>query len=451
MSTRVSLILVFVALCGVDARAQGVDLSSSIDSYVQPYVQTRNFSGVVLVERNGKAVFERAYGLADQDKKIRNSPQTRFHVASISMQFTAVAVLRLIDEGQVRLEDPVAQYVPGIPGAEKITVRDLLVQRSGLPDINSMPDYDDVLQQHQTPESLVVHIQGQPLQFEPGTKFVREEHSAYNLLALIIEKKTGLPFKDAMQRLVFEPFGLAHSGIDDDFASAIEMAKGYAPERTYGLKPAKTIHWSGKTGNASAFATASDQASWVLKVFHGDKLSVPARDAILDTSMKVGYGWMRGRSERFGGTAYYMNGRAPGFASFVLYLPESETTVVVLSNIYSSATTTIGYDIAATALGLPYEQFAVGKMSASRLNSSVADFQFGADFYQASARVKLRVEGSELFLVWPSGDRSALIPMEGDRFLDRSYWEEVRIERDDSGAPRALTYDHFRGEALPSR
>jgi len=322
------------------------------------------------------------------------------------------------------------------------------VQRSGLPDINAMPDYDEVLQQHQTAESLIGHIQGKPLEFEPGTKFVREEHSAYNLLALIIEKKTGLTFKEAVRQLVFEPFGLAHSGIDDDAARAAEMAKGYAPEGTYGLKPGKTIHWSAKTGNASAFTTASDQRLWVQELFHGGKLSATARDAILDTSMRVGYGWMRGKSERFGGTAYYMNGRAPGFASFVLYLPESDTTVVVLSNIYSSATTKMGYDIAAIALGLPHEEFTVGTIGADSLKSSVGDFQFGADFYQANARVNLRVEGGELFLVWPSGDRSALIPMKSDQFLDRSYWEEVRIERGAKGQPIALVYDRFRGELV---
>ena len=84
--------------------------------------------------------------------------------------------------------------IPGIAGGEKITVRDLLVERSGLADINDLPDYSEILQHHQTPESLVARIKDRPLLFEPGSKFLHEEHSAYNLLALIVEKKTGIFF-----------------------------------------------------------------------------------------------------------------------------------------------------------------------------------------------------------------------------------------------------------------
>jgi Beta-lactamase len=83
-----------------------------------------------------------------------------------------------------------------------ITIRDLLTERSGLPDINALPNYDEILQRHQTPSSLIAEIKGRPLLFEPGSNFLHEEHSAYNLLALIVEKKTGLPFAAAVRRLV---------------------------------------------------------------------------------------------------------------------------------------------------------------------------------------------------------------------------------------------------------
>ena len=213
--------------------------------------------------------------------------------------------------------------------------------------------------------ALVEKIAGQPLLFEPGSKFLHEEHSAYNLLALIVEKKTGMPFASAVEKLVFRPAGLTASGVDDDAtAHAERMAKGYEPEGTYALKPATEIHWSAKTGNASVYTTAANEARWVATLFQGHALSPASREAVLDTSQKVGYGWMRGENKRFGETVYYMNGRAPGFASFVLYLPRAQMTVVLLSNIYSSATTTIGYDVAALSIGLPYEPSAFSGSSA---------------------------------------------------------------------------------------
>src|SRR5262249_16674196 len=212
------------------------------------------------------------------------------------------------DEGKLSLDTHVGEFIPATKGAEKITVRDLLTERSGLPDINNLPNYNDILQEHQTPASLVAKIEGQPLLFEPGTKYLREEHSAYNLLALIVEKKTGLPFASAVEHLVFRPAGLQASGIDDDSnATAGKMALGYQPEGVYGLSHGTAIHWSGKTGNASVFTTVGDETKWVETLFGGKLLSSPSREAMLDKTVEVGYGWFKRTNKRFRETAYSMS------------------------------------------------------------------------------------------------------------------------------------------------
>ena len=243
----------------------------------------------------------------------------------MSMQFTAAAIMRLVDNGSISLTEHVADFVSGIEGGEKITIRDLLTERSGLPDINALSNYADVLRRHQTPSSLIAEIKGRPLLFEPGSKFLHEEHSAYNLLALIVEKKTGLPFAAAVQRLVFRPANLTASAVDDDSINhPARMAKGYEPDGTYGLKPAQNIDWSAKTGNASVYTTAGDAARWVDALFNGHILSAASRRTlVLDSSIRVGYGWFKGENKRSGQNAFYMNGRMPGFSSFVLYLPDS--------------------------------------------------------------------------------------------------------------------------------
>ncbi len=448
MSMRPLALVIGVAFCAVGSLAQSNSTAAAVNAYLQPYLHTGNFAGAVLIEKNGKVVFEKAYGLADREHRVGNTMATRFHIASMSMQFTAAALLRLVDTGSITLDDHVGDFVRGIEGADKITIRDLLTERSGLPDINAFPNYADVLQHHQTPASLIAKIEGRPLLFEPGSKFLHEEHSAYNLLALIVEKKTGLPFAAAVKRLIFQPVGLTASGVDDDsITHAMHMAKGYEPEGTYGLKPAASIHWSAKTGNASVYTTVGDEARWVDALFRGHQLSTSSREAVLDTSLRVGYGWFKDENQRFGQIAYYMNGRAPGFASFVLCLPHAHTTVVVLSNIYSSATTTIGYDIAALFLGLPYEPFRLQKRppATTELKTCTGTFQFGPDFYQPNAKLALIAIGRDLFVRWPSGGDSALIPMERDHFIDRSYWADVKIKRDASGHPAGLLYDHYEG------
>lgn len=423
--------------------------AADIGRYLGPYVSSNNFSGAVLVSTNGKVIFERAFGFADRKKRVRNTTETRFHIASVSMQFTAAAVLRMIDSGAVKLDDRANAFAAEVDGADRISVRHLLVQRSGMPDINELPDYDNVLQHHQTPESLVAKVAGKPLLFDPGSKFQHEEHSAYNLLALIVEKKTAKPFAAAVRELVFRPAALGASGIDDDSAeTAAFMAGGYEPAGMDGLKPAKAIHWSAKTGNGSAYTTVGDAARWVDVLFLSDFLTPASRNLVLDTSTRVGYGWFRGQNKRFGETAYYMNGRAPGFSSFILYLPESKLTVVVLSNIYSSATTTIGYDLAALALGQRYESLHIAKSDPAALKRCSGTFHFGPDFYQANATVNLVARARALEMRWPSGETSVFLPLGNDRFIDRSYWTEIKIQRDASGKPAALIYDQFRGTAV---
>jgi CubicO group peptidase (beta-lactamase class C family) len=363
------------------------------------------------------------------------------------MQFTAAAILRLVDEGRITLDSAVGDLLPETVGADKITIRHLLTERSGLADINELSDYDEILQQHQTPASLVAKILGRPLLFEPGSQFLHEEHSAYNLLALITEKKTELPFATALEHLVFQPLHLNESFVDDDSTAAKkEVARGYRPEGVFALAPATPIHWSAKTGNASICTTVGDEARWVDSLFHGKALSNSSKNAILDTSERVGYGWFKGSSKRFNETSYYMNGRAPGFASFVLYLPQETLTIVILSNVYSSATTDIGYDIASITLGLPHESFQPGKpLSEGELKACTGSFQFGPDFYQKNARVEVTVTGKDLSLRWPSGDLSPLIFLSHDHFIDRNYWQQMSVERDASGNPKALVYDRFRG------
>lgn len=451
MFTRVRWAIVTLALSAGQASALDHDIGERIDAYLNPYVQSGNFSGAVLIEKHGHIVFQRAYGFADREHRVQNTKATRFHIASVSMQFTAAAVLRLVDEGSIRLDTTVGNFLPGIVGGEKITVRDLLIERSGLPDINDLPDYSDVLQSHQTPATLVAKIAGRPLLFVPGSRFLHEEHSAYNVLALILEKKTGLPFAAAVERLVFHPAGLVLSGVDDEsIVPEPDVAIGYEPEAVSGLRRAPTIHWSAKTGNASVYTTVTDEARFVAALFTGHLLSASSRKLLRDPSPRVGYGWFRGVKERFGDTAYYMNGRAPGFASFVLYLPREQTTVVCFSNIYSSATTTIGYDIAAIALGLPHTPFqpSGNALTARELKACTGRFQFGPDFYQPNAHVELLANGPELSLRWPSADISPLIPLGRDHFVDRSYWEEIRIERDGTGRPITLVYGRFRGTAV---
>lgn len=443
-----------VSAAGASARAsaQQPDLTRAIDEYINPYVRTNNFSGQLLVARDGRIVYEQSVGWADREDRVPMTPDSRLHIASMSMQFTAAAIMRLVDQNKLTLDTRVSEIVPSVRGGGSITIRNLLEMRSGLSDINTRADYDSILRHHQTPASLVAIVAGDTLLFPPGSRYAHEEHSAFNLLALIIEKKTGKPFARAMQELVFAPAGMSHSGADDDESPRPrELAHGYAPKGTISLDTAASIHWSAKSGNASAYSTARDEARWVDQLFRGKLLSEASRAIVLDSvGVPVGYGWFRRQNKRFGEIAYSMSGRSPGFASFLVYLPREKLLVVALSNVYSSVTADIGYDVAAIALGVPTSAVALRAhpLSPDSMKLDGARFTFPADFYQPNATLEFRASDGDLFMLWPSGDRSPIIPIDRDHAIDRAYWEPIVVTRDSTGRAVSFTFDRFRGDRV---
>jgi CubicO group peptidase (beta-lactamase class C family) len=421
--------------------------AQAIDRYLRPYAETNNFSGVVLAASNGKPVFAKAYGLADLRARVPNTLDTRFHIASMSMQFTAAAALRLVMQRKLTLETPVSEFVPGLPNANAITIRHLLTQTSGIRDINGLPDYDAVLRSHQSPSSLVEKIAPLAPDRAPGT-LGGEEHSAYNLLALIIERRTGLPFPAAVKKLVFDPLHMKNSGIDDDSVPPANSAVGSTPVGVTGLEPARPIHWSAKAGNASAYTTAGDELRFVQGMFDPSFLSPELRDQVFDLSQRAGYGWFKVVSKRFGEPVYSMNGRAPGFASASIYIPGKHLFIVALSNVYASFTPDIASDVTAALLDRAYEPLQMKRSADSAsLTGLPARFRFGADFYQANAVLQVAAENGEVSIGWPTGDRTPMIPIATDKYVDRAYGVRVEIVRNADGRPLSLKYDRFTGEA----
>ena len=422
--------------------------AGNIETYLKPFVDTNNFSGSVLVTQKGRTLFEKSYGFADRENHVPNGADTRLHIASVSMLFTAFAAMRLVEQGKLSLDTNVSSIVGPLPNGDRITVRELLEENSGLPDFNDLPDYDALVAVHQTPESVIQQIRGSKPRFEPGGKHTDEEHSAYNALALIIERKTGLPFAQAMQKLVFGPAGMRDSGVDDDGPIGGHVALGYKPEGEFGLKRAKVIHWSAKPGNGSAYSTADDINRW-FGAFLGDKLlSAKSREIMLASDKTDdGFGWEKGMDNRFGEASFFSNGRGPGFSSVMYNLPREGVTVILVSNIEHDMNPSVAGNILALVVGKPYAPFAYQPfpMTPDRRRSSVGRFKFGADFYRENATLEIRDSPQGLVLEWPGGPEAPLLPTGANSFIDRYYWTPVTVVQDKANRAVALKYGKYEG------
>lgn len=344
------LILVFMAvgLWAPSMAEAGASLEHRVDAYLAPLLAARKFSGEVLIARGDQVLLDKAYGLASVELGAPNTTKSRFQIASVSKSLTAAVVLKLVEHGQVDLAAPVSRYVPEYSQGRDISIEQLLTHTSGIPDINGLPIYQSLGFKRETPADLVAALKEAPLEFRPGSSYAYS-NSNYVLLALIIERATGEPYGEALQRELFTPLGMKDSGHRGDTAAVIpNMTQGYlrAPEGAL-TRPA-WFDWSVKTGNGSLYSTGHDLFRFVRAYFGGRVIGprllelattprpVPPRAPGFEwLSRDIGYGWMIDRN--LDRRRVFHIGRSPGYWAVMAYYPEDQLTVVVLSNIYDGA------------------------------------------------------------------------------------------------------------------
>src|SRR6267378_5020585 len=190
-------LLVCVILTASRARASDrvPSLEAEVDAFVQPYMEGNNFSGSILIARQGKVLISKGYGMADYELSVPNTPQTRFHLASLTKSFTAAAIMILQEQGKLSVEDPLKKFVPDYPNGDKITIHHLLTHRSGIPNVNNFPEYGSKSLSRMSLDEIIRMFKDKPLEFEPGARY-RYSNSNYNLLAFIIEKTSGKSYGD---------------------------------------------------------------------------------------------------------------------------------------------------------------------------------------------------------------------------------------------------------------
>ncbi len=410
---RLSYVVCAIGAALAAGAAQSASLHEQIDAYLRPYIASGNFSGSILVAVSGKTIFQNGYGLADVRSKAANRVDTKYHIASLSFQFTAAAAMRLAEQGKLSFDTKVS---------------------------------DDFMATHQTPETVVQFIRNRPPVHEPGAPSQDEERAAYNLLALIIEKKTGLPFKEAMRREVFAPLKMTESGIDDDGPIAAPVALGHLDSGAVGLKPAPRIHFSAKPGNGSAYSTVGDEHRWLAGFFSNSFLSDADRQEILDWG--DGYGWTRTVNHGLKDPAYVMRGEGPGFASFIIYLPKLKAEIIVLSNAQMPIPTVIGFDLAALLEGREYHapELRAAPLAPGEVSQVVGRFKFGPDFYRPNATLELAAVPGGLMLRWPGGPDSPVLVTDAHHFIDRHYWTRFSVDDDATGHAAVLTFGRFKGQ-----
>lgn len=315
-----------------------------VDNLVLAEMKKEHIPGVALaVVEDGRVVRAQSYGFADVERKALVSTNTRFRIASDSKQFVATAIMMLVEEGKLSLDDPVSKYLDGTPRQwKKITIRHLLTHTSGIPDyINeNIPPLHPWLSGYD--QGVLNALARRPLHFAPGTDW-RYSNSNYHLLGMIIRKVTGESYSEFLRERIFEPLGMTQTCVSPLHGSVPGLAVGYDWSNNY-LQFGDTTDPEDKAyAGGGIISTASDMAKWGAaldsdKLLKRSSLEQMWTPVTLNDGMLAPYGFGWGTCGRSDGRHLLIEhgGNFSGFSSDIYCAVDDHVAVTVLDNRFSS-------------------------------------------------------------------------------------------------------------------
>lgn len=414
---------------------------SPLDRYLKS-AEAFGFDGQVLVERDGRVLVQRAFGLADREQERRMTLDTAFGIASQSKQFTAAAILALEAEGRLKVEDSIGAHLAGVPADKQtITIHQLLTHTSGLPRGDIVADFADI-----TPAQLVAKILAAPLE---GAGTWRYSNAGYNLLAAIVERESGMSLAAYMRKRLFDRAGMTRTGVigvDAPGHSAVAY-RGLAPQDSIAGWRRNWRTW----GGGDVFSTVSDLHRWERALRSGRILPPAQLEKFYAPHVKIegdeayGYGWFvtntaRGRRIEHGGDTEL------GYHCLYRVYPDSNTILLLLGN-----RTEVGGVWQRWGLQDAIEKAAFGEAFDALPSVRPAARVLGEGKWSATsgAEVEIRHDGDQLVaiarnqaaaaLLW-NGSRTEAATSKIERLLVRIHAGEIRPAYEEVLAPDGLQF-----------
>lgn len=326
--------------------------------------ESGQFNGSLLVVEHGKVIYEKGFGLANMEWGIPNRSNTKFRIGSITKQFTAMLVLQLVEQGKIKLDEPIQTYLPDYPSptGEKITIHQLLSHSSGIKDYTSLPGFRNGGSQGPvTPDDLIKMFAGLPLGFDPGEKFAYS-NSGYIVLGKIIEKVSGQSYAQCLQDNIFAPLKMVNSGYDNNSVLLRNRASGYQKSGGHYVN-ASHIDMDAAYAAGALYSTVKDLLLWD-RALYSDQLLSPQSMALLFANQipihknaSYGYGWYVGDVPNLTKHALRVvqhGGNLPGFVTRISRMPEDRNLIVLLNNTGVAPLGEISDAIRAILYGKPF-------------------------------------------------------------------------------------------------
>ena len=398
----------------------------SFDDDLRRFASSDSVGYSVLISQNGKVVYKEARGLANIELNVPMKSHHIFEIGSLTKQFTAVAILLLAQDGVLSLEDNISKYIPGILTTKSdVTLRHLLSHTSGLVDPINAPEFLKTrIQENVSLEALISQFKNGRWQHVVGEQ-MHYSNVGYSMLALVIEKVSGLAYKTFLDTRIFEPLDM-HNTSKASFNLTSGKVTGYTFD---GNDPRQhdfiNLNWA--YGAADLLSTTEDLSLFTHAIMQGKVLDKEHLHTLLspvllnDDTQRQG-SFTYSLSPAWNVDAISTSGSTLGYSSHSIYLPNSNTFVVVLSNSDGVnggswiPPATIAGKLAATLLALPIPQYKTVKLTDQSMTQYIGHYQLDDETIR-----KLSFDGAKYYYQRNDGPKHEAVPMGNDSF----YFEDT--------------------------
>lgn len=442
---------VFMLLISTAATAQTLNtkqITAEFDRMLSEQFKAGEPGCAALVAVKGQIIYKKAFGMADIELEVPMQPDMVFRIGSITKQFTAVAILQLMEQGKLKLDDEITKFIPDYPtNGHVITIEHLLTHTSGIKSYTNVKEFGKLSRTDMKPEEVVDLIKSQPMEFAPGTKW-NYNNSGYFLLGYIIEKITGKTYQEYLDENIFKPLGMTQSLYGNDITIVKKRASGYGPGKD-GVVNAEFLSMLLPYAAGSILSTVEDLFKWN-QALHSYRL---VKKETLDRAFSE-YKLLNGKGTSYG-YAWFLSGLqgSPtiehggginGFLTNAIYIPKEDVFVALFSNSTAKAPDFTSQKMAALAIGKP---LVINKIS---LTETEMDEFVGIYTDEDEKDVTVSRDGTDLFVLRSGGQSRKMIPMGKDKFIFEDSFATATFKRDASGKIVSALYDE-RGKTFTIR
>jgi CubicO group peptidase (beta-lactamase class C family) len=408
-----------------------MDIAAQVDEYMLARFALEHFSGTICIARAGKVLFSQGYGLANREHSVPNTPQTRFRLASITKQFTAMMIMQLQQQGKLHVHDEIRKHLAECPSTwDAVTIHHLLNHTSGIPNHTTFPETWATIALPKSVPELIASFKDHPLDFAPGQRW-SYNNSGYILLGALVEHSTGRSYEQAVHEQIFEPLGMHDSGYDRHSPIISGRAAGYA-KRDGSIVNAAYVDMSIPYAAGALYSTVGDLCLWD-QALYSDRLipqealaTMFAPTPIAEPPGQVSYGYGWASEDLFNRRYVGHDGGIFGFSTRLMRFLDERVLIVILSNLESPYITTIGQELSAIVFGESYSM--PGTRQAVALDPQIYDryageYSFddgghtlGLSISREDNRLIAQIAGDPPFELLPASELEFFVEAFDDRF-----------------------------------